>query len=1066
VALENQPLEQLSQDTPLLHLLQLFKAAKDTQLVVIFDQFERFLVNVSPEKRRSFIQALKQCMDSELTAQDMNFLFVLRQEFFGQMVAEIETMIPTLLNESGHFNLQPLSQAEAREAIIQPLDNLDVKIMYDEAFVDEVLLTGLAAHSSEHTGINPPHLQIVCNQLYEAAHQRLKQKKSVIINAKLYKELGGVQTILQTYLDKTVENIAYDPEKTAIVRSMLKTMIETVGTRKFVSLEDLRRALPDVVETEVIKFLDKLHERRVIELRQPHYSLSHEFMVEKVRSWFDEREMARQQALESLERGMAEWHTSEALLNEKQVNHIRKWLSDFTENEQQLLAESEKAIASRKRREEEQKRQLAASKAARKRAVIVGVAATTIGLVFALFFGIRSYYAKIETARVAKQDRLNQFESHLTNASLMVRDENYAAANTVLKNSYPLDQDIPAPRRHARNLLDRFDQIMGGVPQQVYQGAEKQLETVLIIPDRQLVVAGGWNGTLAVFDRDSGQLLQRFQEGENSIVDIVFHPQEKWLASVAKYDNRIVFWSLTTGKTHEWPIGNSKGRAHALAISADGRYLASNSNNEIILWPLESGQARTLSGHEKSILQGGLAFHPTQPLLASASYQEKLTILWDVNTGNILQKFKPTGQGANSITFSPDGQYLATGCHDKMVCLWDIQTGELWRMLQGHTDRVSGLRSIAEGRYLISASWDQTLRLWDIESGVTLRVLEGHTSRVTAITTDGKELFSASHDDTVRRWQTDLPYQHKLELPNSAVSSRVAPDGASVALGFDDGSLRLYSLPKFPKVLADKPAHSEEIAHIAFSADSRFLATVGFLDNTAKVWQRQAEQLELLKTFPHPTKIEALALSPKGQKLATAIGNGQIGLFSIATEQKHFYQAHQGAVYSVDFDATGTRLVSGGEDGYTHLWNLNDAPTLLRTFPKANNQIQQTTFSPDGQWIASVSNDKIVHIYNTKEGKERLGLVGHENTIIRAIFSPDSHQIVTVSLDNTARIWDLTQGNALFTVHLPLSDQDGNSDFYCLPQNCWLAVSSFYPIPQLIQYEFGPIYETSTFEGR
>ncbi len=291
VPVEGNELGKISQYTPLLQLLQLFKATQNTQLVVIFDQF---LVNVSPEQRGAFIEALKQCMASDLSAAEMNFLFVLRQVFFGQMVAEIETVIPTFLNESARINLQPLSQAEAREAIIQPLANLDVKIMYDDAFVDEVLLTGLVAHSTEHTGINPPHLQIVCNQLYEAAHQRLQQKSSVLINAKLYKELGGVQTILQTYLDRTVEDIAYDPAKTAIVRSRLKTMIETVGTRKFVSLEDLRRALPDVVETEVIKFLDKLRERRVIEVRQSRYSLSHEFMVEKVRSWFDEREMARQ----------------------------------------------------------------------------------------------------------------------------------------------------------------------------------------------------------------------------------------------------------------------------------------------------------------------------------------------------------------------------------------------------------------------------------------------------------------------------------------------------------------------------------------------------------------------------------------------------------------------------------------------------------------------------------------------------------------------------------------------------------------------------------------------------
>jgi len=393
----------IAQDASLLQLLQLFRATQDTHLVVIFDQFERFLINVSPENRRAFIEALKQCMASDLSAAEMNFLFVLRQDFFGQMVSEMETVIPHLLTESARLNLQPLSREEARDAIILPLENLDVKIMYDEDFVDEVLLSSLVAHSAEHTGINPPHLQIVCHQLYEVAYQRLQHQKSAVsIDAKLYEELGGVQTILQTYLDRTVEEIAHDPKKTAIVRSMLKAMIETVGTRKFVSLEDLRRALPDVVETEIITFLDKLRERRVIELRQPNYSLSHEFMVEKVRSWFDEREMARQQARETLERGVAEWQISKALLNEKQVNNIRKWLSNLNEAEQQLLLDSETAYTEIKRREEDQKRQLAASQYARQKAIAIGMAVAICLMIVSVFFGISANIAKQKAKEQAK----------------------------------------------------------------------------------------------------------------------------------------------------------------------------------------------------------------------------------------------------------------------------------------------------------------------------------------------------------------------------------------------------------------------------------------------------------------------------------------------------------------------------------------------------------------------------------------------------------------------------------------------------------------------------------------
>jgi WD40 repeat protein len=799
--IESGELEKISQDAPLLELLRLFKTTQNTNLVVIFDQFERFLVNVSPEKRRAFIEALKQCMASNLTAQEMNFLFVLRQDFFGQMLAEIETVIPNFLNESAHFNLQPLSQAEAREAIIHPLEELDVKIRYDEDFVDEILLTGLVAHSAEHSGINPPHLQIVCNQLYESAHQGLKQKSSVIINAKLYNELGGAQTILQTYLDRVVEDIAHDPEKMAIVRSMLKAMIATVGTRKFVSLEDLRKSLPDVVEMEVIKFLEKLREQRVIEVRQPRYSLSHEFMVEKVRSWFDEREMVRQKALESLERGVAEWQTSEALLNEKQVNNIRKWLADFTEDEQQLLIASEKAYTERKHREEEQKRQL---KAARKRTIIVGAVATVFIIAVSLSFGILSHYAKIETENVKKERTLDLFESQLTHASLLTQGEDYAKAHAVLTETYPLDKEVPVSYRHARNLLDRSSQMLGSTSQQVYQGADEQLETIAISPDGLSLVAGGEKGALVVFDTKTGQIRQRLKGHLGTAVDAVFHPQNQWLATVEEYDTRIVFWSLLTGKPIDaWPTSE----VVALAINVDGTYLASGSENNVILWDIETNKPqRTLIGHEESISKRGLTFHPTKPLLVSVS-EGGIAFLWNVHTGEKLQQFKKPND-KTSITFSPDGKFIAAGCYDKSVCLWEIDSSKK-RVLNGHKNQVLAVHFVANGHYLVSASLDRTLRFWDVESGSALRVLQGHTGGVSAIATYGKQLFSASYDGTVMRWDTNSSYQQSIALQNkNAFSSAMTPDGTRIAVGFRDGSLHFLFTIKCPFIVERRKSTS------------------------------------------------------------------------------------------------------------------------------------------------------------------------------------------------------------------------------------------------------------------
>jgi WD40 repeat protein len=651
-------------------------------------------------------------------------------------------------------------------------------------------------------------------------------------------------------------------------------------------------------------------------------------------------------------------------------------------------------------------------------------------------------------AEQAKQERTESlFDSLLTHASLLARGEDYALAKEKLAESRKLDTKISVERRHARNLLAGFTEIMGGAANKVYKGAGAALGSVVVSPNGKLLATAGEWGTLVLFDVDSGQLIKRLEGHDKTagrygtVRAVVFHPQGKWFASAGD-DRRIILWSLPEGdKVLEW---QAPDKVWALAISPDGIQLASGgTDNDITLWAVERGEKlRTFTGHSDTISSNGLVFSPNGKQLASASYDDTAR-LWDVKTGKSLL-LKGHRDYVFNVAFSPDNKIIATSSRDKTIVLWKVDSGEPLRLLRGHQNIVVGLR-FTEGRYLVSASFDRTLRFWDTDSGVTMRVLQGHKAGLTGIAIHEGQIFCASNDGTVKR--RALPHQQVVDLPESAISTAIAPDGNSVVVGFSDGALRLYSLLDNRLLWEQEEVHTDIIIRLAFNAEGNLLTSAS-LDNMAKLWQVQEDRLQEQQAFiGHKNIVHAIAFSPDSKTLATASYDGQIGLFTVGTEKKQFIErAHEGRVGSVAFDSSGTRLLSSGEDGYMHLWNFNThPPTLLQEFPKAQDMLMWASFSPDNKWVANVGRGPSVNIYATQDGQEQYRLVGHEQTIFRVIFSPDSQQVATVSSDATVRLWDLSNGSELFSLRLPTNSGYPvplyDFDFRCLPnKHCWIAV--------------------------
>ena len=81
--------------------------------------------------------------------------------------------------------------------------------------------------------------------------------------------------------------------------------------------------------------------------------------------------------------------------------------------------------------------------------------------------------------------------------------------------------------------------------------------------------------------------------------------------------------------------------------------------------------------------------------------------------------------------------------------------------------------------------------------------------------------------------------------------------------------------------------------------------------------------------------------------------------------------------------------------------------------------ISALSFSPDGRYLVSASEDSTLKIWNPQTGSELRTLRGHTEIVTAMAISPDGLQIATASLDHTIRIWNIVTGETKSVIRGP-----------------------------------------------
>lgn len=473
---------------------------------------------------------------------------------------------------------------------------------------------------------------------------------------------------------------------------------------------------------------------------------------------------------------------------------------------------------------------------------------------------------------------------------------------------------------------------------------------VAFSPDGTWLAIGEDYGPIRLLNMRTGASFRHETQTTAGVTALAFSPDSKLLAAGFGYSSGLVRvwhadpWELRGGSK------NQQDNCSGLAFTSDGSRLASAyAEGTVRVWQLATGtEERCLQNLEEDLTC--FAMLPDDHTVVTGGSGGSLR-LWDtvaakprpmaytnltVSLGfsSLATADGPTfaretlGAAARrfGFVFTPGGRSFITTDTNGSLALWDAKLIRVTEQLSAFGSNHWGLALSPDGRWLVTGNTAGKLTIWDWHARceVTSFAMNAEWFGLLRFSQSGNFFFATvvdnAWDGRTRVWRTGQWQEVTPAAIRSANawSAELSPDDRTLAVGYGDGTIKLFGLPSGEQ-RSTFTEHSAQVNGLLFTPDGRTLISSSF-DRSTRIWDVSAAR-EL--TTLHGLIGFAIALTPDGRRLATGgeLPGSAVKLWDPIAGREVLSLPGRGEFFGqVLFSPDGSLLAAISLSGIANLW--------------------------------------------------------------------------------------------------------------------------------------------------